>query len=176
MPAAPRRSARIHVCGLDEMPRVVASAGPARLISMLPEYAQPATPGSVAAADHLRLLVDDVDAPKRGYDVPSRDHVDELIAFLRASDREASIVIHCLAGVSRSTAAALVALTVDAPGREHEAAALLRRTAPAADPNRRIVELADRALGRAGELVAAREAMGLAARPDYAPVALPRWL
>jgi hypothetical protein len=78
----------------------------------------------------------------------------------RCCRRTGPILIHCLAGVSRSTAAALIALALVADGREAEAARRLREAAPHASPNRRIVMLADRLLGRRGRLVLARETMG----------------
>ena len=56
--------------------------------------------------------------------------------------------------------------SIDMEGREMEAARSLRRAAPHAQPNRRIVTLADRILGREGRLVAARQAMG-PATPAY---------
>ncbi len=57
-------------------------------------------------------------------------------------------------------AAALIALSLENDGREMEAARLLRAAAPHAQPNARMVALADRLLGRQGRLVAAKEAMG----------------
>ncbi len=150
----------IWVCGLGEMPSLVERLRPARLISLLPEDEQPPTPRRVHPSDHLRLFVDDVSSSAASPCAPARAHIDELLEFLRASPAGAPTLFHCLAGVSRSPAAALVALVLDAPGRELEAARLLRRAAPFASPNRLIIELADRALERRGALVAAREAMG----------------
>jgi predicted protein tyrosine phosphatase len=153
---------RICVCGLDEMPGMVEKLRPGRLISLLPTEDQPCTPAHVRASDHLRLLLDDIDEPWAGPTVPARTHIRQLVSFLRASPRT-SMVIHCLAGVSRSPAAALIALALEAPGREVEAARRLRKAGPFVRPNRLMVELADVALRRRGALVAALEAMG---KPD----------
>jgi predicted protein tyrosine phosphatase len=150
----------IAICSVEDMPGVVARLQPARVVSLLTGNAQPATPPEVQSEDHLRILVDDIEGPEAGFIAPSEAHVEQLIAFLRASPPHVSIVIHCLAGVSRSPAAALVALALDAPGQEMEAAALLRAAAPFADPNRLIIELADVSLGRNGALVAALDSMG----------------
>jgi predicted protein tyrosine phosphatase len=151
---------RICVCGIDEMPAVVERLRPQRLISLLPEQDQPPTPLEVRAEDHLRLLMDDVAEPSLRYTAPDRSHIERLLAFLRSSPPDGSIVIHCLAGVSRSPAAALVALALEAPGRELDAARLLREAAPFASPNRLLIQVADQVLRRNGALVAAREAMG----------------
>jgi predicted protein tyrosine phosphatase len=146
------------------MPDVVERMRPHGLISLLPAANQPPTPLEIRKGGHLRILVDDIDEPQPGYTAPARAHVAELVGFLRATPPRASLVIHCLAGVSRSTAAALIALALDAPGREAEAARVLREASPFASPNRLLVSLADRELGRKGALVAALDAMG---EPDW---------
>ncbi len=94
----------------------------------------------------------------------------ELIESLRATEPDARVLFHCIAGISRSTAAALIALTLDADGREQEAARQLRLAAPHAHPNRRIIALADEILRRDGRLIAAREAMGPGDFLSFAPL------
>ena len=70
-----------------------------------------------------------------------------LIAFVRGWPHdEAPLLIHCMAGISRSMAAALIALVTKAGGRESEAAEQVRRAAPHAYPNRRMIALADQLL------------------------------
>src|SRR5262245_60537304 len=135
--------ASILICGKDHMPKAVERMRPARIVSLLPEDQQPPTPPDVSESDHLRILIDDINEPADGLILPGEEHVEQLVSFLRESPADRSLVIHCMAGVSRSTAAALVALALDAPGREREAAALLRAAAPFAHPNRRLVEIAD---------------------------------
>jgi predicted protein tyrosine phosphatase len=68
--------------------------------------------------------------------------------------------VHCYAGISRSTAAALAILCQFNPGRELEAAQALRRAAPHAKPNRRIIAIADHLMGLDSRLQDAVEAMG----------------
>ena len=76
-------------------------------------------------------------------------------------DRRAPLLIHCFAGISRSTAAAYTVAAALAPDRdEAELAATLRRLSPSATPNIRIVSLADRILGRRGRMIAAIEGIG----------------
>ena len=166
---------RIFVCGLDEMALRVEQLRPSRLISLLPAEGQPPTPAQIAPSDHLRVLIDDIDEPQAGLTAPARPHIEMLIDFLRASAPKASILVHCLAGVSRSPAAALIALALDASGRELEAARALRSAAPFVDPNRLMIEIADEVLDRKGRLAAALAAMG---DPDFsrdlAMFALPR--
>ena len=84
-----------------------------------------------------------------------------LLDFARRWDRKAPIVIHCFAGISRSTAAAYSVAAALAPTRdEAELAATLRRLSPSATPNIRLVSIADRLLGRQGRMIAAIGSIG----------------
>ena len=44
-------------------------------------------------------------AMREGFTHPERVHVEAMLAFFEAWDRQAPMLIHCYAGVSRSTAA-----------------------------------------------------------------------
>ena len=69
--------------------------------------------------------------------------------------------MRCSSYSARSTAAAYTLVSALNPWRgEATLAALLRQRAPSATPNRRIVEIADRLLGRDGRMVAAIDAIG----------------
>jgi predicted protein tyrosine phosphatase len=153
---------RIFVCGLGEVPDRVTELRPGRLVSLLPAEDQPPTPREIAPRDHLRLLIDDIDEPQAGAIAPARSHIETLIGFFRSSPPHSSILIHCLAGVSRSPAAALIAMALDAPGHERYVARLLRAAGPFVSPNRLMIRLADEILERRGALVAALAAMGSA--------------
>ena len=70
-----------------------------------------------------------------------------LVKFARDWDRKAPLLIHCWAGISRSTAAAFITLCALNPDIEElELARALRRASPTAYPNRLLVALADEAL------------------------------
>jgi predicted protein tyrosine phosphatase len=67
-----------------------------------------------------------------------------------------AVLFQCLAGISRSPAAALLCLaTWMGPGRERESIDAVLRRRPAAVPHRGLVEFGDELLGRSGALVAA---------------------
>ena len=71
------------------------------------------------------------------------------------------MVVHCWAGISRSTAAAYTALCAINPYASEELIARrLREASPTAFPNRLIVRLADTALGRNGRMIRAVESIG----------------
>ncbi len=164
----------IYLCNLWDMPKHVAELHPSGLISLVAPEEQPLTPAEIPAERHLRLAVHDITEPRPGQVAPAAEHVSALIEFLNQAQGQ-SVLIHCVAGISRSTAAALVALVLDAEGREMEAACRLRQAAPHAYPNRRLIALADRLLGRRGRLIAACEAMGPAEGLSWGPlVRLPR--
>jgi predicted protein tyrosine phosphatase len=93
--------------------------------------------------------------------MPDEEHVAELLSFVRRWDRRAPLVMHCYAGISRSTASAFASVCALNPQRDEDAIAqALRRASPTATPNIRIVSLADRLLGRDGRMVAAIETIG----------------
>jgi predicted protein tyrosine phosphatase len=84
-----------------------------------------------------------------------------LRAFVGRWDQAAPLLIHCFAGVSRSTAAAFIAACAVIPHRdEAEIALAVRRNSPTATPNPRLVALADKMLGRKGRMIAAIARIG----------------
>ncbi len=153
----------IYVCGKREMPGHVRELRPSHLVSLVESENQPPTPEEIFSERHHRVLVDDVCESCEGCRVPVREDVEALISFLQTWGGSDPLLIHCMAGVSRSMAAALIALALPAEGMEHEAAQAMRMSAPHARPNPLIVALGDDLLGRHGRLVTAHKAMGEAA-------------
>jgi predicted protein tyrosine phosphatase len=87
--------------------------------------------------------------------------VRSVLDFVSVWPRERPMVIHCYAGISRSTAAAYaVACALRPSVEEADLAQELRRLAPSATPNRLFVEIADRLLGRGGRMSAAIAGIG----------------
>ena len=151
----------IHVCSLARLHATVEETGARRVITLMRDVELVRRPPTVEHADHLLLRVDDIAEPFEGYTVPAEEHVGELITFVRSWDRAAPLVIHCYAGVSRSTAGAFVSACALNPRRPEVAIAQdIRRLSPTATPNIRIVTIADQILGRDGRMVAAIEAIG----------------
>ena len=93
--------------------------------------------------------------------MPEEAHVADLLKFVRRWDRRAPLVVHCFAGISRSTASAYASVCALNPHRDEASIAqALRRASPTATPNIRIVSLADRLLQRDGRMIAAIETIG----------------
>jgi predicted protein tyrosine phosphatase len=150
----------ILITPLSAVPSSLQSHAPSHLVSLLSAQYMIETPEGFPAERHLRLSMHDVADPS-GDQAPAREQVDRLIAFGRSWDAKAPMLVHCWAGVSRSTASAYTVLCDKAgPGNEHDIAQALRARAPHAQPNRLIVRLADEALGRGGAMVRAIDAIG----------------
>jgi predicted protein tyrosine phosphatase len=149
------------VTPLSRLPRVIASRAPSHLITLLsPEELIP-TPAGFAPERHLRLGVHDIDAPQPGFIAPDAAMVEQALAFAEGWDASAPMVVHCWAGISRSTATAFaIACARNPHADELKIALCMRRASPGAFPNRRIVALADDILDRRGRMLEAVEAMG----------------
>ena len=153
-------SANIHVCGLDLVPQMLVVTGARHLVTLIGGDALPATPDQIQAANHLKLAVHDIIEPQEGRVSPGETHVRELLTFVTRWDRKAPLLIHCWAGISRSTAGAFISLCALNPGiSEHKIAERLRQASPTADPNRLMLRHADKLLDRKGRMLAAVEAM-----------------
>jgi predicted protein tyrosine phosphatase len=151
----------IHVCSLALLHETVETTGARHVVTLLKDTDLVQRPKNVPSGNHLILGMDDICEPCDGYVAPADEHVAKLIAFVRGWDRAKPLVVHCYAGISRSTAGAYVAACALNPGRDELAIAHeLRRASATAMPNPRIVALADSALGRKRRMVAAIETIG----------------
>jgi predicted protein tyrosine phosphatase len=149
----------IYVTSLFEMPHYVTTLRPSHLVSIIQPELQPETPPEITPENHLRVQVHDISEPAPGSVHPGERHIRQLIDFLQDWPARAPLLVHCYAGISRSTAAALIARVVKS-GNALDAALALRRAAPHARPNSLIIDLADQILGLDGGLIDARQAMG----------------
>jgi predicted protein tyrosine phosphatase len=158
----------LHVCPLHELDHVLETTRATHLVSLLTKGSPANRPESIPAANHLAISVSDIAEPLDGHILADAEHITPLIDFARAWPRTAPMVIHCWAGISRSTAAAFVTACALAPERDELAIALaLRAASPMATPNRRIVEIADGLLQREGRMVEAIRSIGRGAEASW---------
>jgi predicted protein tyrosine phosphatase len=151
----------LHVCSLARLHATVAETGASHVLTLINAATEVIRPPSVAADRHLFLGMSDIIAPLEGHILPQEAQVEALMRFVESWDRQRPMVVHCWAGVSRSTAAAFAAACMLQPGRdEAELAGLIRQRSPTATPNLRIVTVADQLLGREGRMVRAIEGIG----------------
>ena len=151
----------IHVCSLARLHGTVAETRASHIVTLLRLIDRVERPAAIAPANHLVLGMDDISAPIDGYTHPAEEHVHELIGFVQRWDRRAPVVMHCYAGISRSTAGAFITACALNPGRDEAAIArAIRGSSKTAMPNTMLVGHADRILGRKGRMIAAVEALG----------------
>jgi predicted protein tyrosine phosphatase len=164
----------IHVCSLARLHATLDESGARSIVTLLRLSDQVQRPSHISPRNHLVLAVDDINVPIDGYTAPADEHIQRLLEFVGRWDRAAPMVIHCFAGISRSTAGAFVAACALNPTRdEMQIAWEIRRASRTAQPNFRIVTIADRLLRRDGRMMRAIETIGpgdLAAEGD------PFWL
>jgi predicted protein tyrosine phosphatase len=151
----------LYVCSLADLHETVNNTGARHVVTLLGIEEHVPLPRAVHPRDYLRLHMHDISEPLEGRVTPDATHVEELLQFARRWNRATPMVIHCYAGISRSTAAAFATVCALNPDRDEAGIALaLRRASPTAMPNARIVQLADGILGRQGRMVAAVAAIG----------------
>lgn len=151
----------ITVCGIEELAGHGA-LGATHVLSILdPDHPVPEAFGTFGEHAKLELRFHDIVDPRPGEVLPDRTHVDTILAFGRTLATErASLLVHCHAGISRSTAS--MALVIAQAMPDWSADMVLRAVhgiREKAWPNLRLMELGDDALGRSGALVAATHAL-----------------
>ena len=151
----------IHVCSLARLHSTVKKTGARHIVTLLGLEDRIDRPETVPARNHLFLRMHDICEPLEGHVAPDAEHVADLVRFVRGWDQAAPLVVHCWAGISRSTAAAFVSVCTLRPERdEREIAWAIRRASPTATPNLRIVAFADLMLERDGRMLTAIESIG----------------
>lgn len=143
----------IVVCPLSRVEDMIGLHRPEGVISLLdPELPFPKL-GEQYADRHLRLGFHDINSPFADMIPPAAEHVREVLRFVDALENGGPILIHCHAGISRSTATAfIIACFVNPAADEYKIAVRLRQTAPLARPNERLVRLADHEMRRNGRM------------------------
>ncbi|MTI42290.1 putative protein tyrosine phosphatase [Roseibium hamelinense] len=151
----------LFVCSLSRLNETVQNTGATRLVTLINGDMKVPTPDGIAPENHLFLGFNDIVAPVAGLTPPTEDHVLQLLKFTSDWDRTSPLIIHCWAGISRSTAGAYITACSLLPDRtETDLAKTLRDRAPSATPNARLVAMADKLLGRDGRMIDAISAIG----------------
>jgi predicted protein tyrosine phosphatase len=151
----------LQVCSLARLDRTVRDVGAGHVLTLINAQTPVTRPVSIPEDQHLYLSMSDILEPLDGHILPAEMHVRQLLTFVRGWDRKQPMVIHCYAGVSRSTAAAIITACALNPNRnEDEVARTVRKLSPTATPNLKLLAIADDVLGRRGHLVRAVETIG----------------
>jgi predicted protein tyrosine phosphatase len=151
----------IAVCSLALVPQTITRLKPWGLITLLDPATIIDTPDGVGADRHLKVGVNDINASAEGLISPKHDHVASVLAHGQAWDKASPLLIHCWAGVSRSTASAfMIACQANPDVSPTKIANYIRAVSPTATPNRLLTSIADDMLGRGGAMVDAIDAIG----------------
>lgn len=163
----------LTICGLEELD-AHSERGVSHVLSILdPDWPEPSA--FWAFDPHMRTTLHFHDAiePEPGILLPEKSHVETILAFGRdVGDDLRHLLIHCHAGISRSTAAMAMILAQASPDQSDDAIMdRLLTIRPQAWPNSRMIAFADELLGREGRLSGAANriyARRLAAQPQLA--------
>jgi predicted protein tyrosine phosphatase len=154
----------VTVCGIEELAGHC-ETGASHVLSIL----DPATPvpeafGSFGEHVKLELRFDDIVEETPGLIAPQREDVAKILTFGRSLLAEPAVtrhlLVHCHAGISRSTAGMALIMALALP--DDTAAAIIGRVHDIREkawPNLRIIEFGDALLERGGTLVAAATAL-----------------
>ncbi|MBV9290316.1 MAG: protein-tyrosine-phosphatase [Hyphomicrobiales bacterium] len=162
----------LTICGLEELGGHSAR-GVTHVLSILdPGWPEPAAFDAFGPHVRATFRFHDMIEPAPGALLPQKADVAAILAFARDAGDISHLLIHCHAGISRSTASMLMILAQAHPREsERQAADRLVRIRPQAWPNSRMVSFADELLGRGGRLMAALAplyARRLKAQPELA--------
>ena len=166
----------ITVCGIEELAGH-GQLGATHVLSILdPDHPVPEAFGTYGEHEKLELRIHDIVDERPGQIAPRPDHVAALLAFgrdlAREPGRRAELLVHCHAGISRSTASMALMLAQAMPDTDAETVlGIVYGIRAKAWPNLRLIEFGDAMLGRGGTLVAATSRLHrrqIDRRPDLA--------
>jgi predicted protein tyrosine phosphatase len=150
----------ITVCGLEELAGH-ADRQVSHVLSILdPEQPEPEAFGAYGEHARLELKFHDIIEDTPGFQAPQQEHVSKILAFGRdlLSDPEnlRHLLVHCHAGISRSTASMTLLLAQAQPNLPaSDVLAQVLHIRDKAWPNIRILEMGEKELGREGEFTSA---------------------
>lgn len=143
--------------GAEDHLRLPAELHPDHLISINSSIYRVPRGREKYAGNLLALMFDDIiwqPGSQSRYVPPNKEHVQEIIEYGEKID-SGHLVVHCYAGISRSTAATLIVLaTHSKPSDASELYEKVVLNRSVARPNDLMLELADEILGWDGELAA----------------------
>ena len=151
---------KIWVSSLARVHETANAARPTSAVSLLsPDDTFPDLSG-LDPDGHHKVHLHDIREPKDGHVTPGERHVTEILGFLRGWSPDAPLLVHCWAGISRSTATAFIAACLHNEHADEDAVlTAIADASPTAYPNTLIVAHADRLMGRSGRMRRAAETL-----------------
>lgn len=151
----------IAVCPLSKLDKTLQETGATHVISLLSGATEFTRPDNIDVEKHLILRFNDITEARDGLVSPTERHIFQLAQFAEKWDRQAPLLVHCWAGISRSPAAAvIIALALNPVLDEQKLAITLRQLSASITPNIMMIKLADVMLERGGKLTRAMKNIG----------------
>ena len=143
----------IIVCSLSDLNNICDSIKPSHVLSVIDPGFEPQTPAGVE--NHLKLGFDDIieinnDKNAHVYSehnlmrkqvLPSENHINSIINFVKSWNSIKPIIIHCWCGVSRSMAAATYLMCSLDNSNIDRNIKYIRSVAPHANPNKLMISI-----------------------------------
>lgn len=152
---------KIIICRADPVVKKTAELKPVAVLSIEHPGAQPGDHGAVPRLSDgtPQKILTFWDSEHPVADGPDVDQVEAGILYTVEHLKKGDVIVHCHAGISRSVAVALGALSMIHPRKnENELIEMILDIRAKAAPNIIVVELADKLTGRNGKLLAAVKA------------------
>ncbi len=150
----------IHICPLSALERTLQTSRATWMVSLSGPGKSPERPKQIVSG-FLALEFNDINEPQDGLLAPSRNHISKLLEFLTSWGGREPLLMHCWMGISRSTAAAAIALAQIQPNRNMtDLASQIRQASPMASPNALMINHADTLLNLNGRLSTAIRGIG----------------
>ena len=146
------------ICNRAQVKQRVKSRGATHLLTLLDPVRPMWKPSAIPPENWLWLRFQDQESPQY-HQAPAREHAEQILAWGKNLPDHARVLVHCEAGVSRSTASAL-ALWVQAQGSMQGARAWIDQERPIACPNMLLAEFFDNLLDLKGEFIALCDDIG----------------
>lgn len=147
---------KLTVCGIEEL-MGHCETGASHVLSILdPDHPVPEAFGRFGEHEKLELRFHDIIEDLPGMEPPRDADVASVLGFGSGLRPDDHLLVHCHAGISRSTASMVLILAQALPDvAGHDIMQEVLRIRPKAWPNLRIIEIGDAMLGRQGEMIAA---------------------
>ena len=147
------------------LPQVIEASNPGHLITFTgPGKSPPDVPSSIRL---YHFSFNDIAEPRDGLLAPNAEHIEALIETIRSWPGDSPLVLQCWMGISRSTAAAAIALALLDDREPKEIGSIVRRASPTATPNPLMISLADHLLGLGGDFERGIKAIGRGAEAPH---------
>lgn len=174
-----KKHGTIVICRASEVEKKAAELKPAAVLSIEHPGVKEGEHGWVPRlSGTTQKILSFWDSEQKVTGGPDIEQVEQGLAFVMENIVKGDVIIHCHAGISRSTAMALGALSLLHPHKsEEKLIEMLLELRPKAAPNIIVVEMIDQLTGRKGKLLkAVRDNKQISTARKFADIGRKGWL